>query len=146
MQQGRHRKARNKLRHPPNLSPESWCRFVEFPAFKKGWKGMKLGKGALRALQVSIMADPEGAPVVSGTGGLRKIRFAPAEWKVGKSGAARIGYVYLADFSLVLLVAAYQKGRKENLTQKEKKTIKPLITEVKALLDDPEQREAFLNA
>lgn len=76
------------------------------------------------------MTGPKRAPVVSGTGGLRKIRIAPEGWSKGKSGAARVCYVYFEASCLVLLLAAYGKNEKGNLKAAEKRQIKQLIEEI----------------
>jgi len=76
------------------------------------------------------MLNPQGHPVVQGTGGLRKLRFAPLRWKTGKSGAVRIGYVYLQEHGVVLLVIAYSKNEKDDLAPAEKKAIRQLIEKI----------------
>jgi hypothetical protein len=70
------------------------------------------------------MLGPKHAPVVKGTGGLRKIRFSPPGWNVGKSGALRIGYAYSERESIVLLVTAYAKHDKADLKPAERAAIK----------------------
>jgi hypothetical protein len=91
---------------------------------------MRLNDEDLLALQVSIMLNPTGHSVVKGTGGLRKLRFAPARWQTGKSGAARIGYAYLKEYGTVLLVIAYGKSDKDDLTRFEKKSIHSLLQRI----------------
>ena len=88
------------------------------------------------ALQLLIMCDPKGSPVIKGTGGLRKLRFAPQRWKVGKRGAVRVCYVYFPDHWTVLLVAAYGKKEKDNLTEEEKAGIRAYIKQVESWLAD----------
>jgi hypothetical protein len=51
---------------------------IQLSAFRSNWKRLKLTDDDLRALESAILADPAGAPIMRGTGGLRKIRFAPA--------------------------------------------------------------------
>ena len=89
----------------------------------------------LTALQLAIMFAPDGAPVVKGTGGLRKLRFAPAKWNTGTSGATRVCCVYFGDYGIVLLVYVYDKHQKETLTDAEKKVIRGFIDRAKAELD-----------
>jgi hypothetical protein len=83
---------------------------------------------------VLIMFGPKDAPVVAGTGGLRKLRYAPSGWSHGKRGGVRVCYVHYEALGVVLLVTAYAKGRKEDLTAGEKKTIAKLIREVEVYL------------
>jgi hypothetical protein len=74
---------------------------------------------------------PDGAPIVSGTGGLRKLRFAPTGWRSGKRGAISIGYLYLEAHATVVLVIAYAKGQKEDLTANEKAAIAVQLERIK---------------
>ena len=48
----------------------------------------------------------------------------------GKSGAARVGYVYLQEYGTILLVIAYSKLERDDLMPSEKKTIRSLIQRV----------------
>ena len=86
------------------------------------------------ALELEIMSAPEKGRLIQGTGGLRKLRFAPPRWKSGKSGAARVCYVYFKEDGIVLLVMAYSKNRKDTLTAKEKAGIKACIEEIETWL------------
>ena len=94
----------------------------------------------LLALQVAIMAAPKAAPVIPGTGGLRKLRFSPLGWKTGKRGAIRVCYVYFEEFWTVLLVVAYPKNRRDNLTQSEKREISKLIERQHTILSAGRRR------
>jgi putative transcriptional regulator len=105
-------------------------RFVEMTPFTRRWKSLSLGDEDLLALQMSIMQNPARAPVISGTGGLRKVRFAPKSWRKGKSGSARVGYVYLREWGVVLLVIAYSKDEKDDLAPDEKEEIRKLILRI----------------
>jgi hypothetical protein len=128
---------KRRLRYPDGLfSPKDWLRFVQLTPFERAWKELKLDDTALRALEISIMADPTAPPVEPDTGGLRKLRFAPAKWGTGKSGAARIYYVYFADKGLILLVHAYRKTRAESLSKQERNAIRKLIDETQRLFDN----------
>ncbi len=84
---------------------EDWLHFVHFPYFVARWKEIGFSDDDLRALEIVIMCGPANAPVVAGTGGLRKIRFARSNTNRGKSGGARIGYVYVPEFDTVGIVA-----------------------------------------
>jgi hypothetical protein len=82
------------------------------------------------------MAKPTGSPVIEATGGLRKLRFAPAKWNIGKSAGVRVGYVYFEEYALVLLCAAYSHNEKDNLSAKEKKGIKREIDTIRRYLSE----------
>lgn len=116
------------LSYPKGLiNPEDFANFVPFPGFKRRWSESGLTDLDLEALKVLIMINPKQAPVMKGTGGLRKIRFSPPGWNVGKSGALRIGYAYSESRSIVLLVTVYAKHDKANLSPKECQDIKALL-------------------
>jgi hypothetical protein len=80
------------------------------------------------------MLDPERPPVVPGTRGLRKIRFAPKSWQAGKRGGARVCFAYFKQYGLVALVLAYDKGRKDTLSSDEKRVIRARIQEIEMFL------------
>lgn len=108
------RSVRWRLVHQPQrLSPEDFLRFVETDEFRDDWE--KLGfdiENDLWDLQDEIMSGPRGAPVIRGTGGLRKLRFARRQEQIGKRGGARVCYAYFEKHRTVLLVMAYGKERK----------------------------------
>ncbi len=130
------RQTRTRRDPDGQFSPKDWLRFVQLTPFEKAWKELTLDDNALRALEISIMSDPTGAPVEPDSGGLRKLRFAPPAWSVGKSGAARIYYVYLADKGVILLVHAYRKTREETLSKAERQRIRTLIEDVQRLFEE----------
>ncbi len=50
--------------------------FIEAAEFAARWRGLGLTDDDLAALQQQIGRDPEAGPVMPGTGGLRKLRYA----------------------------------------------------------------------
>ncbi len=123
--------------HEHELNPEDFLHFVELDEFRDDWTALKLDvEHDLFALQMSIMSDPKAPPVIEGTGGLRKLRFAPARWGTGKRGAVRVCYVYFEEHWTVLLVVAYGKKEKDDLSQSEKREIKKYIEQSKSWLDE----------
>ena len=101
--------------------------FIEMKPFTRTWVELRLGDEALAAVQTMIMAQPKLAPVVPGTGGLRKMRFSPRDWQTGKSGALRICYVYFEEFHIVTLNLVYPKSQKLDLRAAEKKAVSDFI-------------------
>ena len=128
---------RAKVVYPSHsLSPEDFLTFIELNWFTKDWDdlGLRESDDELCALQLMIMCDPTGYPVISGTNGLRKLRFAPAKWKVGKRGALRVAFVYFERFAVVLLVTLFQKNEKGDLTKDDLKLINGLIARIETEL------------
>ena len=123
------------LRYPQHLlTPEDFVRFVEIPPFSAHWKKLGLSDDDLLMLQAGIMAAPLQGDVVRGTGGLRKLRFAKEGSGRGKSGGCRVYYCYLEEFSSVLLLAAYEKSRKEDLSMPERLAIKQVVERIVLIL------------
>lgn len=85
-----------------------------------------------RILKSAIGHPPD--RVVAGTGGLRKMRFAPPSRRTGKSGAFRVIYGYFPQFAHVYLILIYGKNEQDNLTADEKSACRGLIAEIIALL------------
>ena len=101
--------------------------FIYFNAFDKNWEALGLNDDDLIELENEIMANPDAAELIQGTGGLRKIRF-PLPGK-GKSGGARVLYVDFIFYGKVFMINVYQKPEKENITDREKKAYKQIIDE-----------------
>ena len=66
------------------------------------------------ALEQSILADPEVGDLVSGTGGLRKVRLGQRKVRRGKRGGLRVYYLDLAASKVTHLVAIF--GKREKVT------------------------------
>lgn len=116
------------------LRPQDQIDFIEMDGWAKDCERLGLTDDDLAVLRICIMSTPGSAPIMRGTGGLRKSRYAPQRWKVGKSGAARICYVYFKSYSLVLLVKAYSKDEKADLSAAERAAFKASILAVKQRL------------
>ncbi|HZN65176.1 MAG TPA: hypothetical protein VFB66_07715 [Tepidisphaeraceae bacterium] len=98
--------------------------------FVANWRKMRLTDEDLRGLELAAMEDPEGWPVIPGTGGVRKMRFAPPSWATGKSGATRVIYAYFPAFARLYFVTIYGKGRKSDLSVDERKVIRELVRRI----------------
>lgn len=82
----------------------------------------------LRGLQNLLLEKPDGGPVVAGTGGLRKLRFAlPGR---GKRGGARVIYYWQDDQDRIFFFLIYPKSAKDDLTPNEKTILKQLVKEL----------------
>lgn len=108
--------------------------FIESHAFSRQWKELDLDVNALFDLQTLIANSPDQNPVISGTGGLRKIRFAPDKWHTGKRGALRICYVYFEEHHIIWLGFVYAKSVKNDLSASDKKGISEAITRIEHAL------------
>lgn len=69
-----------------------------------------------------IAGNPTKWPVIQGTGGIRKARFAIGN--KGKRGGGRIWYFYFIQKEEIYLLRAYLKNEKEDLTATDKNILK----------------------
>lgn len=109
------------------LFPEDFCVFVEAAEFRNDWRDLGLTEDDLLELQVEITVAPTRHPVIAGTGGLRKMRFAPRRLKRGKSGAVRVCYAHFPAVNVVLLVIAYAKGEQDTISPAHKVAIRDYL-------------------
>src|SRR5262249_42054939 len=107
--------------------PAELLSFIEMRGFADDWRRLRLTDDDLSDLQQVILTRPRGAPVIAGTGGVRKLRFAPEHWAKGKSGAVRVCYVYFEKFGIVLLIIAYGKKETADLSPAQKQALRRLI-------------------
>jgi len=108
--------------------------FGYLSGFISDWKRLHLGDDELRALELAIMQRPSVGQVIPGTGGLRKVRFAPPSWNRGKSGAIRVCYVLFTRYENVFMLAAYAKNEQENITAADKAIYRRLVSAIEANL------------
>ena len=107
--------------------------FVELPIFRARWKDMGLTDDDLARLQRELLEDPKVGPVMKGTGGVRKMRFAFEDR--GKSGSARVIYVDFEVYDKIYLITAYPKNEKDNLTKEERNELRQLMEILKKQLE-----------
>lgn len=74
---------------------------------------------------ILLLKDPQAGPVIEGTGGMRKVRFAINHR--GKSGSIRVCYLDLSEYEVIYLITAYAKKDQENLTKQERNILFGLI-------------------
>ena len=101
--------------------------FVQFPAFTKEWTRLGLGDDDLRTLECEILKAPSRPPLIKGTGGLRKFRFAGRGSGRGKSGAYRVCYVHFPEYGIIALVVLFGKKERDNLTPADRNAIAKVI-------------------
>lgn len=96
--------------------------FIETSLFTKQIKQIATDD-ELRVLQQELIAQPMKGDLITGTGGLRKVRMATDGQ--GKSGSARVIY-FLATAEVIYMLLAYAKNEKDSLTAAEKTELKQL--------------------
>ena len=102
--------------------------FIETPFFTKRWNDLGFNDEDLLKLQIELIEKPKSGRIVSGTGGLRKMRYAFKNR--GKSGSVRVCYIDFETYSLFYLIDAYSKNEKDNLSKEERNELKRIIQEI----------------
>jgi hypothetical protein len=100
--------------------------FIEAPAFTRHIHGY-LDEEGYRALQLELAASPELGPVMPGTGGFRKARWADRRRGKGRRGGLRIIYFYFESEQQIWLMTLYDKDEASDLSAKEKKALRAAI-------------------
>lgn len=84
--------------------------FIQTDEFSRNWDEFGFTDDDLRRLEFDIMMNPHKYPVMQGTGGLRKARFAFKHH--GKSGGVRVCYVDFVIEETIYLITVYSKNRR----------------------------------
>src|SRR3990172_4115344 len=101
-------------------------RFVETPVFTKRVKDL-LPDEDYRTLQIAVLLRPEQGPLIKGSGGLRKVRWAPKG--VGKRGGVRVIYYWRPEEQVVYMLFAYTKTAQEDLTPDQLRALARIVRE-----------------
>ncbi len=100
--------------------------FVELPAFERH-RQEYLSDEAYRVLQSDMLKSPEAGDLISGTGGLRKLRYADANRSKGKRGGLRIIYFWWEVRRQFWLFTLYDKDEMADLSPKERAALKLML-------------------
>ncbi len=87
-----------------------------------------------KEMENAIAEDPLAAPVISGTGGIRKMRWAGSGR--GKRGGIRVIYFFLAGQQAIYLLTAYAKNAQSDLTPADRKAWAKLVAAIKKEVRD----------
>lgn len=85
-------------------------------------------------LILTLSMDPKAGALISGLGGIRKLRFAP-EGR-GKSGAFRVIYYVLDDDTPILALLLYGKNEQSNPTSDQRKRLLQAVEAFKQVARD----------
>jgi hypothetical protein len=98
---------------------------VQTPTFLASAREMGLSEEYQTEIVETIAAEPTMGDIMVGTGGCRKCRWAGRG--KGKSGGYRTVHYNGADDVPVLLLAAIDKGERDNLSQDERNRLKKAL-------------------
>ncbi len=102
--------------------------FIETPTFTRLITGL-VDDDEYAIFQRQLARQPEKGGPMSGCGGVRKVRLA-ARGK-GKSGGARVTYLYLKNHDTIYLLYVFTKGDADNLSAEGKKAMRELAEQIK---------------
>jgi mRNA-degrading endonuclease RelE of RelBE toxin-antitoxin system len=81
-----------------------------------------------KAIVDRLAAEPTCGVVIPGSGGIRKVRFGFGAR--GKSGGARIIYLFSGESLPVFVLAVFAKNEKSNLSAAERNALAKMVTEM----------------
>jgi len=99
---------------------------VETPIFTKRIDRI-LDEESYRLLQVHLLHRPDAGDIIRGSGGIRKIRWAPSG--SGKRGGARVIYYWAVPKETVLMLFAFEKGERDDLNPNQVKQLAEVVRE-----------------
>jgi hypothetical protein len=85
-----------------------------------------LPEAEIARLEESIVERPEAHPVIAGTGGIRKARWARPG--MGKRGGIRALYYYRTSAGIVYMLDIYAKNEKADLTPADKRDLRGIVS------------------
>ena len=102
--------------------------FVESRGFTERLRAL-VHDEAFRAFQNELQSNPEKGDLIQGACGVRKVRMRlPGR---GKSGGARVIYLYLENHAIIYLLMLYTKKEQSDLTPDQKRAICAIVEEIK---------------
>ena len=105
-------------------------KFRRTSAFTRRWDKLGYGDEDQDELESLLTEKPEAGDLIKGTGGVRKLRYALPGNK-GKSSGSRICYYFQSSEGTIFLMVIYPKSEKDNLTKKERNTLRDIVKTLK---------------
>jgi hypothetical protein len=103
-------------------------KIVQTTRYLKDLKRIGASTADIERLEQMIAANPYSGDVIPGPGGIRKIRFALGN--KGKRGGGRAIYFLMVADDQAVMLFAYSKSAKEDITSAEKKAVLALMKEI----------------
>jgi hypothetical protein len=100
--------------------------FIETKIFTKQITNL-ISEDEYRELQNYLLITPKKGDIIKGSGGLRKLRWSMPHQ--GKKGGIRIIFYWYVSNEKILLLLAYPKNEKDDLTIKQKQILINIVEE-----------------
>jgi mRNA-degrading endonuclease RelE of RelBE toxin-antitoxin system len=101
-------------------------RFIETPIFTRQVASL-ISEDEYRSVQLALLFRPEQGALISGTGGLRKLRWRSSA--KGKCGGFRIIYYWEKRQEIIYMLMIYPKSKREDLTHGQARALGKLVRE-----------------
>ena len=101
--------------------------FIETPTFTRLIVTL-LDDEEYSKLQEELVKRPDAGDLIKDGGGIRKLRWKRAG--TGKSGGIRVIYYWITEDDQILMLVAYPKSVKDNLSDKETALLRKLVKEL----------------
>ena len=111
-------------------------RIIRTSRFDRRAKWAGLGDDDINVLLRALVERPEVGTVIRGSGGARKVRVRLAGR--GKSGGARVVYLFGGEDIPIFVLAIFAKNEKANLTAAERNALGKMVA---GILDDYRRRK-----
>ena len=103
-------------------------RIVQTTRYLRDLKRLGASASEIDRLEQTIANNPEAGAVIPGLGGVRKLRFALGG--KGKRGGGRAIYFLMVSEDLAVMLFAYAKSDKEDMTPAERKAALAVMKEI----------------
>jgi hypothetical protein len=104
---------------------ESVAKPIRTQVFSRRAKRL-LPEAEIERLEQSISERPDAYPVIAGTGGIRKARWARPG--TGKRGGVRTIYYFQVRADIVYMLDIYAKSEKADLTAADKRELRAMVS------------------
>jgi len=119
-------KTRRAIDYYPPAADNGWLELAETSVFTRQITAL-LDDEEYREFQNELVANPAQGPRIKGGGGIRKIRVGVGSH--GKRGGARIIYYWAMKTDLILLLFAFAKNERADLTRKQISQLAKMVKE-----------------
>lgn len=103
-------------------------RIVCTSRYARDLKRLGVTEAEAATIETTIASHPTAGDVIVGLGGVRKLRFAVGNR--GKSGGGRAIYLLMLNNDTAILLLAYAKNEKSDLTPEDRKVLRALVKEL----------------
>jgi len=97
---------------------------IETPIFTKLINNL-MAEDDYREFQIMLIDQPDAGKIISGSGGIRKIRWSGSGR--GKRGGTRLIYYWATNLDQLYMLFAYAKNERDDLTKDQLKTLQKMV-------------------